>query len=852
MDLKEVRKVLEDIFNKELSDGRNRHIVFWYDAEGEFVDDIDGLELDNAKLLKITDNNSFAIKYRLEVEDTDSNYLIYSPSPKPTPRENWLLDILKYSSEFSTDKTSLLLREFGADESLRNVFKKYVKFFNNQERFNKFASYNIEKLDAEKVNVAVLSALCKLQHPDFEAVVKTLLKAELNLENKYMKNIEKFGDVDAFWDLVQKKYGYVLPEKSLESLAISFMVTTLNNTLETDLPDTWQPYLLTKPSNAVVFTSNFMNHSVDALTFDELANYVEEQLDVNKYISAWAMEDYLHCEVFKAFDKAIISKLISNLLSDVGEFEKYRKIINARKTTHWYEHFEKEYEAIYFAMELLRMEKELGKTIKGQTAYDFVDNYTKKYYLLDLFYRKFYSSYDRIENKEPFTELAQKVENTYAHWYLDELSVKWSNIIEEELARDWQVKGLVQEKEFYRTYIAPHVRKEERVFVIISDALRYEAAKDFSNILNTERRGVTDIYFMQGTLPSKTHWGMASLLPHKTIEWKDKNTVAADDMSTNGTSNRQKVLQKYSQDAVAIQYDEIVDWNRQKYKEKFEGKRLIYIYHNVIDARGDNTSTEREVFDAVEKAFDELRKLVNKLINNLSATNIYITADHGFIYRRSPLQESDKVVKDIKNSLEEDRRYLLVEGEAKGESVLSIPMNYILGKDTNLKTVVPRGVTRFKVHGGGANYVHGGASLQEIIIPVIKFKNIRSKSDKYDVKKVDVKLTSISRKITNRITFLEFFQSEKVEDKKIPLRLKLYFVDEEGNKISNENIIIADSRSSKPEDRTYREKFTLKDINYNKEKQYYLILEDEDEKVEKIYEKIPFIIDLAITNDFDL
>jgi hypothetical protein len=115
-----------------------------------------------------------------------------------------------------------------------------------------------------------------------------------------------------------------------------------------------------------------------------------------------------------------------------------------------------------------------------------------------------------------------------------------------------------------------------------------------------------------------------------------------------------------------------------------------------------------------------------------------------------------------------------------------------------------------------------------------------------------VKLTNISRKITNRITYLEFFQTETVGDKKVPMRLKLYFVDENGERISNENIIIAESRSDNPKDRTYREKFTLKDISYEKTKKYYLVMEDEEEPVEKIYERIPFSIDLIISNDFGL
>ena len=177
-------------------------------------------------------------------------------------------------------------------------------------------------------------------------------------------------------------------------------------------------------------------------------------------------------------------------------------------------------------------------------------------------------------------------------------------------------------------------------------------------------------------------------------------------------------------------------------------------------------------------------------------------------------------------------------------------MNYLLGKETNLRAIVPKGVIRYKVQGAGANYVHGGVSLQEIIIPVIKFKYIRK--DEYKPTKVEIKLTNISRKITNRITYLEFFQTEIVEDKKIPLRLKMYFTDEEGERISNENIIIADSRSEDPQNRTYREKFTLKDMAYDKTKKYYLILEDEEETVEKIYEKIPFVIDILFSDDFGL
>ena len=112
-------------------------------------------------------------------------------------------------------------------------------------------------------------------------------------------------------------------------------------------------------------------------------------------------------------------------------------------------------------------------------------------------------------------------------------------------------------------------------------------------------------------------------------------------------------------------------------------------------------------------------------------------------------------------------------------------------------------------------------------------------------RKVSLGLTNLSRKITSVITHFTFFQNEPVDEKHLPLRMTAYFADEKENRISNENIIIAESASNKPEERTYKEKFTLKDMEYDKDATYYLILKDEDELVNTELDKIPFVIDLV-------
>ena len=213
------------------------------------------------------------------------------------------------------------------------------------------------------------------------------------------------------------------------------------------------------------------------------------------------------------------------------------------------------------------------------------------------------------------------------------------------------------------------------------------------------------------------------------------------------------------------------------------------------------------------------------------------------------MEVSDKLSSVKIDDSEESRRFILTSNNEDIEGTISFNMDYLLGADSNKYVITPKGASRFKVQGSGANYVHGGAMPQEIVVPVIRFKNDRSTSSVNDIRKVKISLTSMNRKITNIITYLEFFQDEKIQDKVISKRVKCYFEDEFGNRISNENIIIGDSRSENPLDRNYREKFVLKSMAYDKTKQYFLVIQD-DEDVNGDYERIPFNIDIAIVDEF--
>ena len=151
----------------------------------------------------------------------------------------------------------------------------------------------------------------------------------------------------------------------------------------------------------------------------------------------------------------------------------------------------------------------------------------------------------------------------------------------------------------------------------------------------------------------------------------------------------------------------------------------------------------------------------------------------------------------------------------------------------------------FKVAGGGQNYVHGGSSPQEMLVPVIEIK-----MDRYhvDTHPASIALVSSLNKITNLITAIDFFQTEAVSDTVKAANYKLYFITDNGDKISNENIFIADSREQDPAKRIMRMNFRFKNQKYDKAKHYYLVVHDDENDFEVWRKSV--IMDLAFTDDF--
>lgn len=296
-------------------------------------------------------------------------------------------------------------------------------------------------------------------------------------------------------------------------------------------------------------------------------------------------------------------------------------------------------------------------------------------------------------------------------------------------------------------------------------------------------------------LPSITALGMAALLPHREltvgVRGKDQVIVEADGQSTSGIDARRTILE--GADGRAFTYEELASDSVKSMRSKFKGASAVYIYHDVIDATGDHAASESGTPDAVNRAIDELSDFVGKLIS-ADITRILITADHGFLYQDSePANDDTAKQAGIPRGRSiglKKRRYVLGEDLESNDDFIAFDAQAI-GLGSGPSVALPYGTRRIRVQGSGNRFVHGGASLQEITIPVIEVSVGSGTAE--DVRDVGIALhyDDTSLKV-NRFS-PRVIQQEPISPTRRPLTVTIGLESMSGERLSSTRVITLDA-----------------------------------------------------------
>lgn len=844
-DLQNIQERLQNKFNEEadlLAWERKRAIVFWYDWKKSYEDIIDDLHLTckwaDVKILKVT--SYFEAKYLIEHEDTTSHYLLYFPEDRAKPQENWLEDIRLYSAEFNADKLAIEINEckieWFENLSLWEIYDKllpYEDFFNNKqrkERFVRFYSWltNNEKSSIDTIYLCMLASCVKAQNHDFQSILFPVFAWEVDWKNEAWNAIETSNLVWKFRDFAREYYWYITDEPSLKDLWYKILLWWMNYKapgLKIWNDKKYFEFIFMVWDNKKVIGSRIstlrayssLEDWAKRIDFrDAYSKLAKEFVTNRKFWYELFVEDLEKASeiknlcVLEEFDTYTIRYLTSLLQKD--QYSKIEDMILYRKNTSWwYSNYQDEYD---FILNCSHFEHALKNSkMREETINKMRESYTNEYYRVDQYYRKLLSSYSKMTSqvsKNSFKEILEYYNNAYAQW-VETLNNRWCELLENEWCQsNWWNASMKKQWNFWNDYVLWNLKpkwKYEKILVIISDAFRYEAAKELAERLplwNTCEYDITSVF---GCLPSFTQLGMASLLPHEDLHFHNSEkewTVDSWSQSTSWLENRNKILQAVEESSIAVKWDDFKDLKQEEQWAQLKDKKIVYVYHDIIDSSA--KSNEDAIPLRAEDCIEELNRMMFMFsYSPFNFSRILVTADHGHLYQMKALEETDKSRRTTASQQDTSRfaigktDNLEKEKSDKSYNDLVVHLDYLWEKDLSVST--PWSDMRYKKPWWYSKFDHGWATLQELVVPVIEYSYKWKKQDL--ISQAKIAINTVPSIVTTNTIKLIVTQIEEVDGVKvIPWEYRI-FIRKYTSKdiISREVIFQADKRSSQPSER---------------------------------------------------
>lgn len=872
--MSELSAQLERIIDSLQQQFSRSRVVWWEDPQGEFSEILEALPLQDVQILRRSATPALALKRHVEVLDPVGLFLIYEDRIRPDPDQDWLLDIRLYAAPFAADRTSMLLQELGLRQhSLREHLKVRSAFFASKERVARIHRLLSPDDDEAALDLKILAVLVKVEQTELFAVLtaifSTLAEAEDLENNQLWESITKFDMQPVFWQLMQKAFGYQHSEPTLRHFLVRLFATDMGHALHAQAPANLKALQLNpaRAANVAVFLSQWRDSTLRQHSYDRLSKRIAADLRSSELLVQVTLEALMAVSTFVDVERLIAERLRDAVLNNTSEAvgQQLRDMASRRMDGYWANPRWPDnddanrsiwcgyYRALISASELFELRLRYATGFSFASAEACYSAYTSELYRFDQLYRAYHEAADSVYARSPdaLSPLTTRVEQDYLNGFLQPLAQKWGSFLDAGLLQQWQLAEIPNQQNFYAEYVERYLKggEDRRVFVVISDALRYEVAQELNESLNGKYRFSSELSSQLGVLPSYTKLGMASLLPHKVLSYTDTGLVQVDGLSSDGLESRSKILAGVN--GLALRAEDFLNMNKTDGRELIKPYRAIYIYHNKIDAVGDSSSTESSTFSACRDAIGDLESIVSRIINNLNGHRVLVTADHGFLFQDSALEALDKskLLAKPAGSIVSKKRYLIGRNLGSSDQVHAGFIRDTAGVSDDMMFWSPKGVNRFHFV-GGARFIHGGASLQEVAVPVLKVQQVRGqKARETAVRKALVTVLGNNFTITTNRYVFNLLQTEPVSERVHPAVLRVGLFDEAGEAVSVVEQVSMDSDSQNLDQRQRKVTLTLLNRPFSSSERYFFKLLDTETDVEQF--RIDVRINLAISNDFD-
>ena len=754
------------------------HVLFIFDRMNIIQNELDEMkEWNDDYIYKVFDGAWFNAKYAIENDWKDKHVVLLFPEQVyPHTEEQQLsfplLDMLKANMEYKEEDYASFMQQYNLPEKYRGFIKKNIGEIMSSKVSN-ILNGHIDSTSFSEDMVCrafITNYLGEKKLQDWEQlIVKIIILdgiAEEKKRSDFWYKLSKNLDASkALSEKLDKLFGLTLNFNAAiktKSVAESLKYNSITQLLDAVPGDVYKQY---KVCNSVVLDQ--VNKIYELGTHDRLlsakfaqamailAADIKEEEIINIYgIDA----NYFY--LTEALCWPILKEVVEQkLMADPEQVNERMRELSLKLPVDSDIQIAVrfiEQSALYYAQV-----RGLG-TLKLNGTKEYVDKYTSEFYLVDTYYRLTLEAYHELITKEcpieqTLTSAKRQLDLEYAK-ICNILNIEWLICVKEK--GTWFTEtGLKRQEDFYANESDSSVKQ----VVIVSDALRYEVAMELMQGLAKEKH-IATIGAYQAMLPTETKYCKLALLPHHLLQLSgcgvpphnDSTDMQVDGSVLTTTDQRTAHLCKYRDGAICIRYEDVMNGDSQAMRELFK-RPLVYIFHDTIDDAG-HSQSPFDVINACRKAIGQLTVLVKRLHATWNVTNVLLTADHGFLYNDMKFEDKDKH-SIVESAIEKKTRYYLTDSNERVEGIVKFPLDKVSSiKSINpVMVAVPEGTNRLAAS-GGYNFAHGGASLQEMIIPIIK--SVRKKVKKTE--KVGVALMSHNlNMVSSRLKF-QMIQSEAV------------------------------------------------------------------------------------------
>ena len=744
------------------------HVLFIFDKMNINFTELELAEWPDNYIYKVFDGAWFNIKYAIENDWKDKNIvLLFTDGTYPHTEEQMLkfplLDMLKANMEFKEDDYESFMQQYNLPEKFRLFIKNNVSEIQSTKISTMLTGHLTPETFSEDLvcRAFISSYFGEKKLLDWEPIIVRMLVLGMQSEEKkrndffhrLSKNLDAKKAVDAKLKKIFDRSYNPNSELKMKEIAECLKYNSITQLLDAVQGDNYKQYKIKNPmmlegQNKVyeygIQSRQWSEKFTQALV--ELGKDIKEE----EIISAYGI-DAQYNYMPEALCWPILKEVLENkLMSEPDEVNDRMRNLSLKFSA------QSDIQVVIKFIEQVALYYEKVKavgTMKLNSPEEYVQLYVNELYLADMFYRHSLEAYhDLITKENPIEQTINDAKNQLDQEYAkltNVLNLEWLTCVKEREDL-FDSLSIGMQEDLYNRESEPNAKQ----VIIISDALRYEVAAELMQELAKEKH-IAKLVAYKAMLPTETKYCKTAILPHRTLDLQGTEMLVDGQVLTT-TEQRTAHVARYKEGAVCVKYEDVMNGDQTSNRELFK-RPLVYIFHDVIDENS-HPQNPFEIIRSCRTAINQLVVLVKRLHATMNVHNVVVTADHGFIYNDIRFEEKDKHSID-EPYIEKKTRYYLTNSAMEVEGIAKFPLGKVSAITASSPTyvAVPFGTNRLAAS-GGYSFAHGGAALQEMLIPVIKSSLRRTeKTEKVGVSLMNHNLNMVS----SRLKF-QLIQSEAV------------------------------------------------------------------------------------------